>query len=215
MAIFHNVVQGTPEWLIARLGLPTASEFCKIITPARGELSKSARCYAQQLVAETLMGEPLDTGIGNLEWVARGKLLEPQAVQQFEFGLDIETHQVGFITTDCGRIGCSPDRLIIGQNECLEIKCPSPQVHIGYLTDGPGLDHKVQLQGQLAVGEFAVCNFFSYHPQLPPAVYRVERDEPFITKMRAALAEFLDMRDDMLVRAKRSGFFNSRSEAAA
>jgi hypothetical protein len=212
--IIHDCVQGSESWLKARLGIPTASEFSKIITPAKGELSKSARSYAQQLVAETLMGEPIEPSIGNLEWVARGKLLEPVAVQQFEFTLDIETRAVGFITTDCGRIGCSPDRLLVGQNGCLEVKCPSPAVHISYLTDGPGLDHKCQIQGLLAVGEFEFCNFYSYHPQLPPALVRVERDEPYISKMRAALGEFLDMRDAMLEQAKASGFFNAQQEAA-
>jgi hypothetical protein len=31
--ITHDVTQGSPEWLEARLGIPTASEFDKIITP--------------------------------------------------------------------------------------------------------------------------------------------------------------------------------------
>jgi hypothetical protein len=212
--ITYNMEQGSTEWLAIRLGLPTASEFSKIITPAKGELSKSARSYAQQLVAETLMGEPIEPSIGNLEWVARGKLLEPVAVQQFEFTLDVETRPVGFITTDCGRIGCSPDRLIVGQNGCLEVKCPSPAVHIAYLTDGPGLDHKCQIQGILAVGEFEFCDFYSYHPQLPPALVRVARDEPYISKMRAALGAFLDLRDAMLEQARASGFFEAVKVAA-
>ena len=209
-----DCVQGTPEWVTARLGLPTASCFDRIITPAKGELSKSSRAYAQQLVAEMLMGEPIEPPLGNLEWVARGKLLEPLAVRQFEFTLDVETTAVGFITTDCGGIGCSPDRIMVGQNGCLEVKCPSPQVHIGYLTDGPGLDYKCQLQGILAVGEFEFLSFYSYHDRLPAALLRVERDEPFITKMNAALREFLAMRDDILAKVRASGFFEPIKVAA-
>ena len=215
MIIHRDIEQGTPAWLAIRLGLPTASCFDKIITPAKGDMSKSARGYAQQLVAETLMGEPIEDDIGNLAWVARGKLLEPQATQQYSFTTDVELETVGFITTDCGRIGCSPDRLLVGQNGCLEIKVPAPKTHIAYLTDGPGLDYKCQLQGLLGVGEFEFCDFYSFHPQLPPALIRVQRDEPYIAKMRSALAEFLDMRDAMLVQARAAGFFEATMKLAA
>jgi hypothetical protein len=206
--------QGTPEWRNARLGIPTASSFDKIITAAKGELSKQARAYAHQLVAEILLGEPLDTAIGDLGWVARGKLLEPHAVQQYEFSTDTETRAVGFVTTDCGRIGCSPDRLVVSARGAVEIKCASPAVHVGYLIDGPGDAYKQQVQGQLAVAELEWVDFYAYHDRLPPATIRTYRDEPYITKMRAALAEFLDMHDAMLVQARASGFFNAMKEAA-
>jgi hypothetical protein len=205
MSIIHDMEQGTPEWLAARLGIPTASEFHRIITAAKGELSKQARKYAQQLVAETLLGEPLDTGIGNLELVARGRLLEPLAVQQYEAATGTETRAVGFITTNDGRVGCSPDRLI-GQRGGLEIKCPAPLTHMGYLIDGPGDDHKQQVQGQLAVAELEWVDLYSFHPDLPPAKIRTYRDEPYIAKMSMALAEFLDMRDAMLAKATADGW---------
>jgi len=38
--IIHEVEQNTPEWLTLRLGIPTASMFDKIVTPA-GKFSKS------------------------------------------------------------------------------------------------------------------------------------------------------------------------------
>ena len=201
----HHVEQGTPAWLALRLGVPTASEFHKIITAAKGDLSKSARKYAHQLVAEILLGEPLDTSIGNLEWIARGKLLEPQAVSQYEFAEDVETLPVGFVTTDDGRIGCSPDRLIVGVRGGVEIKCTAPATHIGFLIDGPGDDYRQQVQGQLAVAELEYVDLYGYHPALPPALIRTVRDEPYIAKLNAALAEFLDMRDAMLATARASG----------
>ena len=209
-----DCVQGTPEWLAARLGIPTSSEFHKIITAVKGDLSKSARKYAHQLVAEILLGEPLETSIGNLEWVARGKLLEPQAVQQYQFTTDIETRAVGFVTTDCGRLGCSPDRLVIGERGSLEIKCTAPQTHMGFLLDGPGDDYRQQVQGQLAIAELEWVDLYAFHPSLPPVTIRTCRDEPYIAKLRAALTEFLDMRDEMLAKARASGFFEAIREAA-
>jgi hypothetical protein len=210
-----DVQQGTEAWLKARLGIPTSSEFHKIITAVKGDLSKQARKYAHQLVAETLLGEPLDNDIGNLEWIMRGKLLEPQAVQQYEFTTDTETRPVGFITTDCGRLGCSPDRLIIGQRGGLEIKCTAPATHMGFLIDGPGDDYRQQVQGQLAIAELEYVDLYAFHPSLPPAQIRTHRDEPYIAKMQAALTEFLDMRDAMLATARKSGCFDTLAQREA
>jgi hypothetical protein len=199
--------QGSAEWLAARLGIPTASEFHRIITPAKGDLSKQARGYAYQLAAETLLGEPLESSIGNLDWVVRGKQLEPLAVRQYAFTTDTETQLVGFITTDDGRIGCSPDRLIVGQRGLLEIKCHNPAIHVGLLVDGAGENYRPQVQGQMAIGEAEYCDLYAFHPLLPPVLIRTYRDEPYIAKMRAALAEFLDMRDAMLAQVRATGFF--------
>jgi hypothetical protein len=210
-----DVEQGTEAWLKARLGIPTASEFHRIITAVKGDLSKQARKYAHQLVAETLLGEPLDTGIGSLEWIMRGKLLEPQAVQQYEFTTDTETRAVGFVTTDCGRLGCSPDRLIIGQRGGLEIKCTAPATHMGFLIDGPGDDYRQQVQGQLAIAELDYVDLYAFHPSLPPVQIRTYRDEPYIAKMRSALTEFLDMRDEMLLKAKAGGCFDAVARKVA
>lgn len=211
MIIYRDIEQGTPEWWAVRLGVPTASCFDKIVTPAKGELSKSARAYAQYLVAETLLRQPLEPERPDPYWIAWGKLHEPMAAQQYAFTTDTEIETVGFVTTDDGRVGCSPDRLIIGQRGAVEIKCPAPQTHLGYLIDGPGLDYKCQFQGQMAVAELAFVDFYSFHPSLPPALIRIERDEAFINKLSAALTEFLDMRDSMLAKAKASGFFETQT----
>ena len=100
----HHVTQGSPEWTALRIGIPTASAFDKIITPAKGQLSKSSRPYAFLLVAEQLLGRTLDS-LEGLEWIERGKELEPQAVRMYEFAEDCETAPVGFITSDDGRMG--------------------------------------------------------------------------------------------------------------
>jgi hypothetical protein len=209
-----DCVQGTPGWLAARLGIPTASNADQIITAVKGDLSKSARKYAHQLVADTLLGRLTEPPIGNLEWVARGKALEPKAVQQYEFSTDIETLPVGFITTNDGRMGCSPDRLAAAESGAQEIKCPMPATHVGYLLDGPGDNYRPQVQMQLLVCEVEWIDLYSFHPELPPALIRTVRDEPYIAKMRAALAEFCDMKDAMLVKARASGFFEERALTA-
>ncbi len=206
-------VQNTDEWIAARLGIPTASEFHRIITAVKGDLSKSARKYAAGLVAETLLGHPLERAPGTPWAMERGKQLEPLAIQQYAFTNDVEVRRVGFVTTDNGKIGCSPDGLIVGTKGGLEVKCTLDENHMSIFMDGPGDDYKQQVQGNLAIAELEWWDLYAYHPELPPVTLRTYRDEPYIAKMGAALTEFLEIRDAMLAKAMASGFFANDNSA--
>lgn len=199
-------VQGSDEWLAARLGIPTASEAHQIVTAVKGDLSKSARKYAHQLVAETLLGRPLEKPPGTSWAMARGKELEPFARAQYAADKGVEVRQVGFVTTDSELIGASPDGLVVGTRGGLEIKCVLDANHMGILLDGPGDDYKQQCQLGMAVCELAHWDLYAWHPTLPPLAIRFERDEPYIAKMQAALVEFLAMRDAMLAKALAAGW---------
>ena len=208
--------QGSDAWIAARLGIPpTASEFHRIITAAKGDLSKSARKYAHGLVVETLLGRPLETAAGASWAMQRGKAMEHFAIQQYSFANDVDVRRVGLVTTDDGRIGASPDGLVIGAGGGLEIKCCLDENHMGLFIDGPGDDYRQQVQGNLAICELAWWDLYAYHPELPPVTIRTYRDEPYIAKLQAALSEFLAMRDEMLARARASGFFGAPATLAA
>lgn len=176
--------QGTPEWTQARLGIPTASQFDRIVT-ASGKPSKSAERYMCELLAEKMLGHPVVDWAGN-DWTHRGTELETEAVRWYEFERDTEVEAVGFVMRDDRQAGCSPDRLV-GNDGLLQIKCPSAAVHVSYLL---GMDdiYKVQVQGELYICEREWSDLVSYHPSLPRAVVRVHRDDEFI----AALAKGLD-----------------------
>ena len=207
--------QGSQEWLAHRLGIPTASEFHRIITAVKGDLSTQARKYAAGLVAETLLGHSLEKAPGGTWAMERGKLLEPLAIQQYAFTNDVEVRRVGLVTTDDGRLGASPDGLIVGTRGGLEVKCTLAENHMSIFMDGPGTDYKQQVQGNIAIGEFEWWDLYAYHPELPPVTIRTYRDEPFIAKMGAALKEFLAIRDEMLAKALSSGFFAEAIKEAA
>jgi hypothetical protein len=202
MAIIHTMEQGSEAWLAARLGIPTASEFHKIITAAKGELSKSAGKYAHALVAETLLGRPLVRSPGTPWAMARGKELEPFAVAQYERDNGVEVRRVGFVTTDDGLLGASPDGLIVGKRGGLEVKCLLDDSHVGVWADGPGDDFRQQVQGNLAICELEFWDLYVWHPELPPITIRTLRDEPYIGKMGPALAGFIAMRDGLLAKAR-------------
>lgn len=213
MKIYADVEQGSEAWLHLRLGIPTASNFAKIVTPKKCELSKGAVDYALRLVAERLLNATSESSIEN-PWMQRGKDLEPMAVQQYEFTHDAQTVPVGFITTDDGAIGCSPDRLVLGDARvALEVKCPSPHVHLGYLLNGTDDDYKPQVQGQIYVAELDHAELYSFHERMPPALIRNTRDAEYVAKLAAALARFNENLLAMLARAQALGVYQPMPRA--
>lgn len=205
--------QNSPDWFQAKLGIPSASNFSRIITPKTMKMSTQATDYAHELIAEIMLGYPVKNH-DNLFWVERGKELEPQAVKLYEMTYDLNTVPVGFIVTDDGKYGASPDRLI-GDDGVLEIKCTSDTVHMGYVLSGIDEKYKAQIQGQLLVTGRQWCDWWMYHPELPPVKIRTERDEEFIAKLEAALSDFNQMMDGMIDKLKADGSFrDSRQQPA-
>jgi hypothetical protein len=204
MKVF-NVEQGSDAWAELRRGIPTASEFHRIVTPG-GKLSKQARGYAYLLVAEELLGRSLIV-LDELEWVAHGKATEPEAARWYEAERDLDTTPVGLIKTDDERMGASPDRLV-SFSGILEIKCPAPQTHVAYMVEGFACAYKPQVQGQLLISEREWADWVSYSPELPAALERVYRDEPYIDLLRSALDEFCDMKDALLEQVRSRGVYS-------
>ena len=187
--IIHNCVQGTTEWLELRAGIPTASNFSKIITP-KGQPSHQAEKYKYLLLAERLMGHPVEER-GYSHWMDRGSEMEARAVSFYEFTRDEETVKVGFITNADGTIGASPDRLV-GDRGLLEIKVPSESIHMEYLLESGSAyqEYRVQVQGQLWIAEREWSDVLSWHPELPPALIRIPRDDEFIELLSKAVTAF-------------------------
>lgn len=181
-----DCIQGSPEWLQARLGIPTASEFHKILTPT-GKLSEQSDAYMKTLLAEWLSGQPVDQYEN--EWMKRGKETEEEARKYYEFTKDVEVQQVGFITLDDGSAGCSPDFLV--DKGAGEIKCPAAWTHVGYLLgDTVATKYWPQVQGQCWIAERDWVDWISYYPTISPIIVRVQRDEEYIMKLASAIMVF-------------------------
>ena len=191
MKVYTDVIQGTPECLYLRAGLPTASNFDRILTPG-GKPSKSAEPYMFTLLAERMMGHPVEEK-GFSRWMDRGNEMEAEAVSFYHLQRE-DTVKVGFITNEAGTIGASPDRLV-GDRGLLEIKVPAEHTHVSYLMQigGAYQEYRVQVQGQLWIAEREWCDVLSYHPEMPPALYRIERDEDFIEKLACAVEAFAEV----------------------
>ncbi len=182
----YQCEQNTAEWMYLRVGLPTASNVAKILTPG-GKISAQAEDYMFKILAEIIVGHPIEAP--ETEWMRRGSEEEFNAVQNYEFQNDVETERCGFMVSPDG-VGASPDRLV-GSNGLLQIKIPTPHVHTRYLINGELEDsYKPQLQTELLVSEREWVDAVSWHPEMPTVQMRVGRDEAYIKLLSVALGTF-------------------------
>ena len=193
MIVHPSVHQGSEQWLAMRRGRPTASRFKDIITAQKGDLSKSSKGYIAELIGECFCPEWVDFD-GN-KFTDRGTELEPEARKAYEMHTGYSVVEVGFCTREDGFVGCSPDGLICGPKNNwrhgVEIKCPSPKVHVGWMIDGTLPDeHKQQVHGSMAVTGLDCWHFFSYFPGMKPFHVVVTRDD-YTEKLSASLDQFL------------------------
>src|SRR5438552_3022329 len=108
--IVLDMPQGSESWVEARLGVPSASCFAKIVSPT-GKPSAQADAYLAALLAERLTGLPCVTD-ADTPWMQRGGTMEDEARRYYAMLYDVEPRRVGFILNDGLRAGCSPDSLV-------------------------------------------------------------------------------------------------------
>ena len=186
-----DVEQGGLEWMQERLGIPTASQFDRLVTPKTKKPSSARAGYRAELLASWLMGQPHDWG--STEWTERGNDLEPEARKFYEFERGVEVDEVGFVLRDDGKTGGSPDGLV-EDDGILEIKCPMAVKHVRYLL-GEDPDYTGQVQGYMYLTDRKWCDIMSYHENIPPVIHRVERDEEHIAALVAVLDPFIEQLD--------------------
>lgn len=172
-----DCAQGTYPWHLARRGIPTASEFSRIITPAQWKYAAGASTYICELIAEQY-----NPNYGFFDEyaslaMANGTLREPEARRYFEFATGHKVQEVGFCLSDCGRYGASPDALV-GDDGGLEIKAPDLKTHVKWCIEGElPKEHAAQVHGCMFVTGRSHWWWLSYCPPLPELLIRVERDE--------------------------------------
>lgn len=194
-----NHEQGTEEWLRARMGVPSASMFKKIIT-TQGKRSTSMNDYIYKLAAEKITGNRVEVKVTDA--MATGTEREPMAREEFELLTDLEVTETGFILHDSETFGCSPDGLI-GDDSGLEIKCPADNTHLRWLDAGKiPSDHFAQVQGCMLVTERDHWHFYSYHPDMKPLHVVVERDDSYLSLLIELLGEVNQKINELVEKAK-------------
>jgi hypothetical protein len=204
MMRIHEFDQGSPEWIAARMGIPTASKFHTVMLKEGREKGKPAKTrteYLYRLAGERITHEPSDT-FRSFD-MERGQYMEAEARDFYAFTNNIEPRRVGFVTNHGA--GCSPDSLI-GDVGMLEIKTAAPHILIGrLLCDDFPPEHRAQCQGNLWVAEREWIDCLVYWPGMPPVVRRAERDEAFIKDLAAAVDQFNAELAELVERVRRYG----------
>jgi predicted phage-related endonuclease len=191
LEIFPEIEQRTDEWFEARLGIPTASQFSKIIAKGRsGGESLQRLKYMRELAGERITGKPAESYSNG--YTERGRKVEEEARCYYELINDVDVECIGFVRNciDGHYYGCSPDGLV-GKHGLLEIKTAKPDILIEIIEKKKvPSEHMAQIQGQIWVCQRDWCDFFAYYPGMPPFIKRVERDDEYIARLADAVASF-------------------------
>jgi len=185
MIIHKDLIQGSPEWLKARLGKVSASNSARIgeykeaqyyadstvnqkkgiagCLKYSGGWSDGAKTYSLELVAETILQIPTFVPVNfAMEF---GTANEPYAREIYETSRGITVEEVGGIEKD--GIWYSPDGLV-GVDGLIEIKCPQAVQHLKNLLSNTVEEKYIrQLQFGLMVTGRKWVDFISFNPNFP------------------------------------------------
>lgn len=199
--IYHNDPQGSEAWLKSRSGVITASR----IKDARDKLKSglpSQKCigYAAQVALERIAGRPVDQFFES--WQMReGQEQEQFARIAYEAQKKEFVEEVGFITTDDGRFGYSPDGEV-GNDGLIEIKTVlSGDVALKVCGHHDLSGYLDQCIGGLWLTGRKWVDLVIWCPALEPigkqmTVHRINRDENAIEALEVDLIAFSKMVDE-------------------
>ncbi len=188
--IIHDVKQNTPEWLALRMGKVTASEIDHLVSPTgKIRTGEGPQKYLYKKLAEKLVNWAPDDFFSQA--ANNGSIVELEAVPWYAFAHGVECVRAGFCSDESELFGFSPDALI-GEDGGLEIKAPTPPVHIQYLTERvvPS-PYITQVQFSLYVSKRKWWKFVSYSRQFPALVVHVEPDPDMQESIHEAMIAFL------------------------
>jgi putative phage-type endonuclease len=195
--ISYDMEQTSDDWFEIRRGMPTSSQFARIMTPKGMKMGAGAKTYAYELLAS--LAQP-EIPVGNdftTPAIEHGKEMEPEAADYYAaFHTDDRVYEVGFTTTDDGRFGGSPDRMV-GDDGVLEIKCPQGATHLAWLDAGVvPAKHLAQCHGHMITTGRDYCDWLSYAPPFPELLVRVVPDD-YTVRLMEVLDEWWVMFEAM------------------
>ena len=132
---YHDIEQGTPEWLEARENMYTGSNAYKLL----GSIGVLEYAKAR------------DSGFSGNFWTKRGHLLEVQALKLAAKKLGVVIHTTGYVTNSLFP-GClySPDGY---EDEWLdEVKCFSKEQHLKIVNAKSVLEISIKILAQIHYG---------------------------------------------------------------
>lgn len=190
--IYSDAVQGTPEWLSARLGVLTGSRFkdCRDRT-LDGELSAKARLYAQDTARVRLGGRAQDVYVNAA--MRFGTEQEKPALNCYEIETGRLIESAGFICTDDRKFGVSVDGLV-EEDGLVEVKAMvSSATLFRVLVERDISEYEDQIYGEMWLLSRKWCDLCIWSPDLtakPLNIIRIWRDDNIIAKLESDLLSF-------------------------
>lgn len=192
--IHHDYEQGSPEWLEVRKGCITGSRFKDARDKlAKGGPSKAQLQYAMDTARERV-GGTVPPKFANAA-MRTGTEQEPHARMYYEAMTGNLVQEVGFITTDDGLFGLSPDGLI-DDDGVLEVKTMvSSETLFLAVADGDLSAYIDQCNGYLWLLGRQWVDLVLWAPDLESlglhmTIHRITRDESAIEALEADLVAF-------------------------
>jgi putative phage-type endonuclease len=194
----EEIVQGTDEWKMLRLGKVTASRIKDIIATTKSGYATSRDKYMTQLLLERITNTVADSYIN--EAMTWGTEQEPFARAKYEGYASTLVEQVAFIDhPTIPMSGASPDGLVMDDG-LVELKAPMSHTHLESILGGIDDQYMPQVQWQMAVTERSYTDLCSYDPRFPEhlqlVVKRIPRDDDYIAKLEKEVIQFLAEVDD-------------------
>jgi len=196
--VVETISQYSELWWQGRRGLPTASQFGKLVT-STGKKSTSWKAYAFKKAAEIETGKTEDTF--KSDSMQRGTDLEPEARKAYSFITGIEMEQVGMVFSDEKKLWlCSPDGINVEKKKGLEIKCPIAGTHKKYCYYKTlPIEYKPQVFGSLWIcDELETWDFMSYHPDMKPFIITIDRENEEYKTYVKSLEKYLPEVSDFI-----------------
>lgn len=192
--IIVECTQGSAEWLGARAGVNTASNFRIMRSRTRsGDYTEQALNLAFGTAIERISEEPINEYHETWQ-MRRGKELEKDARIAHMGDIGQFVQEVGMVLTDDRKFGASADGWI-GDEGGAEYKCLVSPLELRTTIIGHDLQtYMDQVQGNLWLSGRLWWDFCIYCPALKPIKeffrWRIKRDDDYIDAMVEDLMEF-------------------------
>ena len=189
-----ELIQGSPEWIAARVGSLGASRLHEVVTKTKTGYGASRANLMAELICERLTGQPAATFVNAA--MQHGTETEAEARAAYCFYTGRNVTEIGLVRhPKIEQAHASPDGLVDADG-LLEIKCPSSATHMDTLL-GQSVPAKymTQMQFQMACTGRQFCDFVSYDPRMPENmrlfIKRVPRNDARIKELESEIAAFL------------------------
>lgn len=143
MIIYHDVIQGSPEWKLLRAPLWTGTTAIRLL-------------QGKRLLPESDF-------IGN-QHTRRGQTLEPIAIAEYERQIKRKVQRLGFVTnTAYKNAGYSPDS--IDRRTLLEVKCFNGERHEMLVAGAIPLEVLVQIYFGMIITGCRKAKLLAFNPE--------------------------------------------------